>query len=377
MRKRIFLSPPHLGGEEIKEVQKAIQSNWIAPAGPATALFEKKITEYNQTDYCVAVNSGTAAIHLALIVLGVEKGDEVICPTFTFAGSCNPILYQGAVPVFVDAEKESWCLDPQLLEEAIEDRIRLGKKPRAIIVVHLFGMPACMNEIRNVAKKYTIPVVEDAAEALGSVYEGQHAGTLGDIGIYSFNGNKIITTSGGGALVSCNKDWIERARYLSGQARSAVPYYHHETTVYNYQLSNISASIGIGQFSVLNERLKQKRKIFETYQSELKTHGFLFQEENSNTFSNRWITSILMPVKSKNGLNEKIRLALEGQNIESRPLWKPMHLQPAFNQYPSYLSGAAEHLFINGLCLPSGTSLSEEDQEIIIKKLIETAGYTA
>ncbi|MBS1490503.1 MAG: aminotransferase class I/II-fold pyridoxal phosphate-dependent enzyme [Bacteroidetes bacterium] len=376
MRKRIFLSPPHLGGEESKEVEKAIQSNWIAPAGPATALFENKITAYNQTDYCVAVNSGTAAIHLALIVLGVEKGDEVICPTFTFAGSCNPILYQRAVPVFVDAEKESWCLDPHLLEEAITDRIRLGKKPKAIIVVHLFGMPARMDEILNVAKKYAIPVVEDAAEALGSVYNGQHAGTIGDIGVYSFNGNKIITTSGGGALVSFNKEWIDQARYLSGQARSAVPYYHHESTGYNYQLSNISASIGVGQFSVLNERLKQKRKIFETYQSELKKHNFLFQEENLNTFSNRWITSILMPPKSKKSLNEEIRLVLEAENIESRPLWKPMHLQPVFRHYPNYLSGVAERLFGGGLCLPSGTSLAKEDQEIIIQKLIETAGYT-
>ncbi|MBS1541767.1 MAG: aminotransferase class I/II-fold pyridoxal phosphate-dependent enzyme [Bacteroidetes bacterium] len=371
MRNRIFLSPPHLSGEEIKEIEKAIQSNWIAPAGPATAAFERKIAQYNGVEHCVAVNSGTAAIHLALVVLGVEKGDEVICPTFTFAGSCYPILYQSATPVLVDSEKEGWGIDPKLMDEAIADRIRLGKKPKAIIVVHLFGMPARMNEIMAIAKKYSIPVIEDAAEALGSTYAGKHAGSMGDIGIYSFNGNKIITTSGGGALVSSKKEWVEQARYLSGQAKSPVPYYHHETIGFNYQLSNISSAMGVAQFSVLDERIREKRKVFDFYKSTLTNHGFGFQKEDEVSFSNRWITSVLTPNYSTDNSNNKIRLELEHENIEARLLWKPMHLQPVFNKFPFYDSGVAEDLFSRGLCLPSGTSLTEADQKLITSKLIK------
>ncbi|MBS1949719.1 MAG: DegT/DnrJ/EryC1/StrS family aminotransferase [Bacteroidetes bacterium] len=371
MRERIFLSPPHLCGEEIREVERAVQSNWIAPAGPATRQFEKLISQYNKIDHCVAVSSGTAAIHLALIVLGVGREDEVVCPTFTFAGSCYPVLYQSAIPVLVDSEKEGWGIDPKLLDEVIADRIRLGKKPKAIIVVHLFGMPARMNEILTVSKKYSIPVIEDAAEALGSTYLDKPAGTMGDLGIYSFNGNKIITTSGGGALVSSNQEWINYARYLSGQAKSQAPYYHHEAMGYNYQLSNISASLGVGQFSALLTRIEQKRRLFQYYESQVSKYGFEFQQEQDGVFSNRWLTTVLMKPGAAKNSNEVIRLELENENIEARLLWKPMHLQPIFEKYPFYGSGVSENLFSRGLCLPSGSNLSQEDQKLIIQKLIK------
>jgi dTDP-4-amino-4,6-dideoxygalactose transaminase len=371
MSQRIYLSPPHLSGEELEYVKKALDSNWVAPVGPAITEFESQLANFNSVQHCLAVSSGTAAIHLALIVLGVQDGDEVVCSTFTFSGSCNPIMYQSATPVFVDSETETWNMDPVLLNQAIEDRIRKGKKPKAIIVVDLFGMPAKMNEINAIARHYQISVVEDAAEALGYTYHGEKAGALGDIGIYSFNGNKIITTSGGGAAVSNKKEWIERARYLSSQSRSPLPYYEHEEVGYNYQLSNICASIGLSQMKALNLRIKQRRRIFEQYKSKLSDETFSFQSEPNGFVSNRWLTT--MVVNSDKNFNEKIRIELNKSGIESRLLWKPMHLQPVFKHAPAYISGVSESLFRDGLCLPSGSGLSESQIDFIVKKIRSTA----
>jgi len=363
MQPRIYLSPPHLSGEEIHFIKEALDSNWVAPAGPAIGDFEREIAKNCSIENCLVVSSGTAAIHLALIVLGVKSGDEVICSTFTFSGSCNPIIYQGATPVFVDSELQSWNMDHQLLEDAIKARMKLGKKPKAIIVVHLFGMPAQMNQIMEIARRYEIHVIEDAAEAFGSKYRNQNAGSIGDIGIFSFNGNKIITTSGGGALVSKNKQWIEKARFLSSQSRSPVPYYQHEEIGYNYQLSNVCASIGLGQIKVLHERVRQRRKIFEFYTSHLTGKTFSFQQELPESFSNRWLTTVLLDPATASP--EDLRVELERSNIETRPLWKPMHLQPVFQGAPTYLNGVSEDLFEKGLCLPSGTALTEEQLNLI------------
>ncbi len=370
MNERIYLSPPHLSGDELKFVHQAFESNWIAPAGPAIHSFEKHLADYNSIEHCVALSSGTAAIHLALIILGIGKGDEVICSTFTFSGSCNPIVYQSAVPVFVDSESESWNMDPQLLEQAIKERIKLKKKPKAIIVVHLFGMPARMEEIMSIARQYEIPVIEDAAEALGSEYQNRKAGTIGDIGVFSFNGNKIITTSGGGAMISENKKWIERARFLSSQSRSPAPHYEHKEIGFNYQLSNICASIGLGQMLVLDERVNARRKIFDWYKQRLADSVFVFQPEMKEAKSNRWLTTVHIESNKENISAEGIRETLEKKNIETRPLWKPMHLQPVFKNAPSYLNGVSESLFENGLCLPSGSNLSEEDLELIAGSIL-------
>ena len=367
MSKRIYLSPPHMGGEELNYIHQAFDTNWVSPTGPHIDTFEKELATYNGMEYCAALSSGTAAIHLALVILGIKQGDEVICSTFTFSGSCNPIAYVGATPVFVDSELETWNMDPALLEEAILDRIRKGKKPKAIILVHLYGMPAKLNELMAISRKYEIPVIEDAAEALGSTYFGQKAGTFGDFGIYSFNGNKIITTSGGGALVSKNENWIKRARFLATQARDAAPHYQHSEIGYNYRLSNISAGIGLGQLKVLDERVRQRRANFEFYHAAL-AHlpGLTFQPEMAGSFSNRWLTTFLIdPSRSGGVTREDIRLALEKENIESRPLWKPMHLQPIFQQFPNYGGGVSEKLFEQGLCLPSGSALKEDELRIM------------
>jgi dTDP-4-amino-4,6-dideoxygalactose transaminase len=287
--------------------------------------------------------------------LGVQRCDEVMCSTFTFSGSCNPIVYQGATPVFVDSEPQTWNMDPEVLKQAIADRLaKTGKKPKAIIVVHLYGMPAKMREIMAVAEQYQIPVIEDAAEALGSTYQGKKCGTFGDFGILSFNGNKIITTSGGGALISRKSEWTERAKFLATQARDAAPHYQHSEIGYNYRLSNICAGIGRGQLQVLDERVTQRRSIFELYHQQLRK-SVLFPEEPAEMFSNRWLTTVLFDGYEA---REKARLALEKENIESRPLWKPMHLQPVFKSYPSYINGTSELLFNRGLCLPSGSSLT-------------------
>lgn len=371
MSKRIYLSPPQLSGEELHELQAALQSNWIAPAGPATRAFEEKIAEYTGVPHVVAVNTGTSAIHLALAAVGVGPGDEVICPTLTFAGSCFPIRYLGATPVLIDAEPRGWNIDPALIETAIVDRMRKNKKPKAILVVHLFGLPADLQAISSIAQKYDIPVVEDAAEALGSYYQGIHVGNQGAIGIFSFNGNKILTTSGGGAVVTHRKEWADHVRYLSSQARLPVHYYQHEEVGFNYQLSNICAAVGLGQFQKLTERIRQRQWIFEVYRKRLSNLGFRFQKEDEGMTSNRWLTTVLTPEGKPENLNEIIRKALDKNEVEARLFWKPMHLQPVFSGCPSYLTGVADRLFNYGLCLPSGSALTETDLDRVVDIVLE------
>lgn len=355
-KERIWLSPPHMSGEEIKFVQEAFETNWIAPVGPHLEAFEKELSDYVGVEHCAVLSSGTAAIHLALIVLGVHQDDEVICSSFTFSGSCNPVIYVGATPVFVDSERDTWNMDPVLLEEAIQDRKKItGKLPKAIIVVHLYGMPAKMNEIVSIAMKYKIPIIEDAAEAIGSSYHGKKLGSLGDIGIFSFNGNKIITTSGGGALVSSNKDWIDKAKFLATQARDKAPHYEHSAIGYNYRLSNVSAGIGRGQLRVLEQRVRKRRSNFEFYKTSMAgSKEIRFTDELRGSYSNRWLTTVLLRSFE---VRETVRLSFEAENIESRPLWKPMHLQPVFRGFPHYLNGISEQMFWVGLCLPSGSQM--------------------
>ncbi|MEO5602548.1 MAG: aminotransferase class I/II-fold pyridoxal phosphate-dependent enzyme, partial [Cyclobacteriaceae bacterium] len=323
--------------------------------------FEEELKAVLNTGDLITVNSGTSAIHLGLLALGVGKDDEVICSTFTFCASVNPIIYCGAKPVFVDSEKLTWNMDPDLLEEVIEDRMKkTGKKPKVIIVVHLYGMPARMDKIMEVSHKHNIPVLEDAAEALGSRYQGKPAGTFGEAGILSFNGNKIITTSGGGALFSSNAKLIEKARYMRQEAKEPLPYYEHKAVGYNYRLSNLLAAVGRSQLKVLADRINTRRKIFKTYVEELNgITGITFQPEDYGLQSNRWLTAII--IRHSKIKSEKIRLALADANIESRPLWKPMHVQPVYKEYPAYLSGVSKDLFDHGLCLPSGSNILEED----------------
>jgi len=370
MNKKIWLSSPHMSGNEQKYINEAFEQNWIAPLGPNVNGFEQEIGNYIEVPHVAALSSGTGAIHLALIMLGVEANDEVICSSFTFSASANPIVYQNAIPVFVDSEPATWNMDPKLLELAILDRIKNGKKPKAIMVVHLYGMPAKMDEILKIANYYRIPVIEDAAEALGSKYDGKHCGSFGEMSVLSFNGNKIITTSGGGALLSKNKDYIQKARFLATQARDQAPHYQHSQIGYNYRMSNIIAGIGRGQLEVLNERVKQRRENFYFYKelfSSIKGVTFL-DEPDQRYFSNYWLTSIRISPKESGGITrEDLRIALEKENIESRPLWKPMHLQPVFERYPVYENGTSKTLFNEGLCLPSGSNLSDEDRVRIAK----------
>ncbi|WP_343745563.1 aminotransferase class I/II-fold pyridoxal phosphate-dependent enzyme [Chitinophaga sp.] len=374
MNEKIWLSSPHMGGQELEYVKDAFQSNWIAPLGPNVDGFEEDLAKYTGSPFVAALSAGTAALHLALILLDVKQGDEVLCQSMTFSASANPIAYQGAIPVFVDSEKETWNMDPVLLEEAIKDRMAKGKKPKAIIPVHLYGMPAKMTEILAIAAKYEIPVIEDAAEALGSLYQGKACGTLGETGILSFNGNKIITTSGGGALIGRNGDQIKKARFLATQARDNAPHYEHTHIGYNYRMSNICAGIGRGQMLVLNDRVEQRRRNFDYYVKELAgLPGITFLQEPEGSFSNRWLTTVLVNKEATGGISrETIRQALEKENIESRPLWKPMHIQPVFSGAPAYVNGVSEKLFDDGLCLPSGSNLTIQQLESIvinIKKL--------
>ncbi len=366
MAKRIYLSPPHVGGEELKLLIEAFESNWIAPLGPHVDAFEKEMAQYVGVKHAAALSSGTAAIHLALIILGVEAGDEVLCQSFTFAGSANPIVYQKAVPVFIDSEPQSWNMDPDLLETAIKERIKKGKTPKAVIVVHLYGQPAQMDEISQICRRYDIPLIEDAAEALGSRYNGKKAGSFGRFAILSFNGNKIITTSGGGMLLSEEQAVIERARFLATQARDDAPHYEHSVIGYNYRMSNLLAAVGRGQLKVIEERVRRKREIFEFYRERLgRFEGIAFQPELKISRSNRWLTAITIDPDKTGTTRETVRLALEAQNIESRPLWKPMHLQPVFKDAPRYDNGVSEALFKDGLCLPSGTALCDDDLDRI------------
>lgn len=365
---KIWLSSPHMGEDEFKFVKEAFDTNWIAPLGPNVDGFEQDLCNYTGSKYSAALSSGTAAIHLSLILLGVKPGDEVICSSFTFSASANPILYLGAIPVFVDSEISTWNINPAILETAIKDRIAKGKKPKAIIAVHLYGVPARIDEIMKIANKYEIPVIEDAAEALGSKYFGKPLGSIGVIGILSFNGNKIITTSGGGALISDNKDYIVKARFLSTQARDNAPHYQHSEIGFNYRMSNVCAGIGRGQMRVLDERVSQRRDNFKFYEYEIGSFaGIDFQLEPEGGFSNRWLTTIIIdPGKTGGIMREDLRLAMAKENIECRPLWKPMHLQPVFRQYPFYGDHTSEKLFENGLCLPSGSNLSAEDKARIL-----------
>ncbi len=372
MNSKIWLSSPHMGGNEMKYVQEAYDTNWVAPLGPNVNEFENELASYLSVKGVAALSSGTAALHLALVMLGVEPGDEVICQSFTFSASANPIVYLGATPVFIDSESETWNMDPALLKDAITDRIKRGKKPRAIIVVHLYGMPAKMNDILDIAKHYEIPVIEDAAEALGSNYKGRPCGSMGTIGILSFNGNKIITTSGGGALISNRIEYVDRSRFLSTQARDNAPHYQHSEIGYNYRMSNIVAGIGRGQLEVLPSRIEARRANNVFYREILKRYQYIsFQNELTGHFSNYWLTSVIVGNNPRNIDRERIRLSLEKANIETRPLWKPMHMQPVFSKCPSYLSGVSERLFQDGLCLPSGSNLSAEEKDRIFFSLKE------
>ena len=401
---RIYLSSPHMGGEELDYIHEAFEKNWIAPLGANVDGFEEDLQNYTGRDHAAVVTSGTAAIHLALMLCGVEAGDEVICQSFTFAATANPIRYQGATPVFIDSEPETWNMDPELLEQAIlersdrvtksqSDKEATGKKPKAIVVVHLYGMPAKMDRILEIGEKYDIPVIEDAAEALGSSINGQKCGTFGKLSVLSFNGNKIITTSGGGALLGDDEQLIKKARFLATQARDDAPHYQHSQLGYNYRMSNIVAGIGRGQMKVLDERVEARRANHDFYfeelngmwlqsgiqnfsqDSRLKTQdssGLYFLKEHESYKSNRWLTTILVnPEETAGVTREDIRLALEEKNIESRPLWKPMHLQPLYEDAPYYGKGVSDELFKYGLCLPSGSNLRERDKERVISALRE------
>ena len=374
-REKIWLSSPHLGHTELNYIKEAFDGNWIAPLGPHVNGFEQALQVKTKSSNAAALSSGTAAIHMALILLDVKAGDIIFCQSMTFSASANPIAYQGAIPVFIDSEINTWNMDPSLLRKALEEAKQKNKLPKAIIVVHLYGMPAKMNEIISIAIEFGVPVIEDAAEALGSNINGNPCGNFGTFGVLSFNGNKIITTSGGGALLSHNREMIEKARYLSTQARDIAPHYQHSQIGYNYRMSNILAGIGRGQLEVLDDRVSARRNNFERYKAfftKYNNSGFniQFQEEPTGYFSNRWLTCIILDSNKNNGLTrEEIRLAMELKNIETRPLWKPMHLQPVFADSINYLNGISDNLFENGLCLPSGSNLTEEEFDRIFQCL--------
>ena len=366
---RIWLSTPHMSGNELDFIHDAFEKNHVFPLGPNVNGFEDDIKGITGASHCTCLVSGTSAIHLALIILGVHQGDEVICSSFTFSASANPIVYQGAIPIFIDSEPGTWNLEPGLLEEAIADRIRKGKKPKAIIPVHLYGMPCRINEVMDIARRYEIPVIEDAAESFGSTFNEKHTGTFGDIGIYSFNGNKIITTSGGGAMISTQEAYCSKAFFLATQARDQAPHYQHSQIGYNYRMSNISAGIGRGQIRVIEDRVRQRRENWFFYRNALSEfEGIRFQEEpDQRFFSNHWLTTILVdPAKTGGITREHLRLELERHNIESRPLWKPMHLQPVFKDYPAYTNGTSESMFEIGLCLPSSSSLTDSERNRLL-----------
>lgn len=383
--KKIWLSSPHMGSTEKTFVEEAFATNWIAPLGPHVNDFEEDLCKFTGIRQAAALSSGTAALHLSLILAGVGQNDLVLCQSMTFSASANPIVYQGAIPVFVDSEQDTWNISPEHTENAIKAALEgrltmngktlLPQKPKVVIPVHLYGMPAKMDDIMAVARKYEITVIEDAAESLGAFYHDKHTGTFGEMGVLSFNGNKIITTSSGGALISNNSRHIEKARFLATQARDNAPHYQHSHIGYNYRMSNVLAGIGRGQMEVLTERVRQRRSNFERYNDffeTLKARGYnvRFQDEAPGTFANRWLTCIYLdPAENKGITREMVRLALEQDNIESRPLWKPMHMQPVFGKYPFFGDGTSSRLFENGLCLPSGSNLSSDDFQRIFNVL--------
>lgn len=371
MSSRIFLSLPHLGGNEMKWIEEAFKDSWVVPLGPNVNEFEQLLGDYLGNNNVVALSAGTAALHLGLVALDVKAGDEVLCQSFTFAASANPIKYLGANPVFVDSEPDTWNMCPQALEEAICDRKRItGRYPKAIIPVHLYGMPAKMNEIVAISNKYNIPIIEDAAEALGSTYYDKKCGTFGEYGVLSFNGNKIITTSGGGALICPNETADKHIKFLATQARENMPYYYHNVIGYNYRLSNISAGIGCGQMQVLDDHVARRRAIHKLYTELLKdVDGISVKQNPSDKFdSNFWLTTITFNEKL-NVTPEDMRLALEAENIESRWLWRPMHMQPVYHDAPYYGGNCAESLFNTGLCLPSGSCLTDEDIHRVVNAI--------
>ncbi|MCM3735026.1 aminotransferase class I/II-fold pyridoxal phosphate-dependent enzyme [Bacillus cytotoxicus] len=371
-KKRIYLSSPHMSGNEQKYIQDAFDTNWIAPLGPNVDAFEKELASFVGVKGAAAVSSGTAAIHLALRLLDVQKGDKVFCSSLTFVASANPIVYLGAEPVFIDSEPETWNMSPQALHCALRDADEEGILPKAIIVVNLYGQSAKMDEILSLSHKYHVPVIEDAAESLGSTYKGKASGTFGDFGVYSFNGNKIITTSGGGMLVSNDIDALQQARFLSTQARDAAPHYQHSEIGYNYRMSNILAGVGRAQLEVLDERVRARRFIFERYYEELSSlSGFYFMPELENSYSNRWLTTLTIDEKKAGISIELLLKVLDKEDIEARPVWKPLHMQPLFEGMKYYShskhNDVSEQLFEMGICLPSSSNMADEDQRRVIQ----------
>lgn len=366
MQSKIYLSPPHMSGREMKYIQEAFESNWIAPVGPNVDAFEAELCQYTGSKYALTVSSGTAAIHLALLALGIGKEDIVLCQSLTFVATANPIMYVGAMPVFIDSEPITWNMCPNALEDAIVHYLSIDRKPKAVIVVHLYGMPAMLDEILYLCKKYEIPLIEDAAEALGSEYRGRKAGTFGDIGVLSFNGNKIITTSSGGAMLSDNAKHIEKARFLATQAREPVAHYEHAEIGYNYRMSNVCAGIGRGQLEVIAERVARRRANFQFYQTFLGgMSGISFQDGLANMLSNRWLTAIIIRCPEIDPFH--IQNVLAEHAIESRPVWKPMHCQKIYETLPRFGGSVSEKLFDRGLCLPSGSDLDDDDRVLIAR----------
>jgi len=368
---RIFLSPPHMCGKELEYINEAFESNYIAPVGPHVDAFEKEFCNTIGAQHAAAVSSGTAALHLALQLCDIGEGDIVACSTFTFAGSAFPIAYQRAIPVFIDSDYKSWNMDPNILEDAAKEGQKKGKPIKAAIVVHLYGQAADLDPIIDICTKFGIFLIEDAAESLGATYKGNNTGNMAPISIFSFNGNKIITTSGGGMLVAKDKAIADKARFLATQARDPFPHYEHSSIGFNYRLSNICAAIGRGQLTVLQDRIEKKRLIFTQYHKRLSSiPGINFMPDASFGKCNRWLTCITLNPKETSATPDRLMAALEKENIESRPLWKPMHLQPVFKKYPSYLNGVSEDLFKRGLCLPSGTNLTEADIDGIVAVML-------
>ena len=371
---RIYLSPPHLGRHELNYLHKAVEDNWVAPTGPNLTGFEADLCAFTGVAHAVALTSGTAAIHLGLRLLGVGPGDEVLCPSFTFVATANPIIYCGAAPVFVDSEADTWNICPARLREAITDRIRLGKKPKALILVHLYGMPAKLDELLGVAQEYGVAVLEDAAEALGARYRGRPLGSFGQVSVFSFNGNKILTTSGGGALLTPDAALAKRALFLATQAKDPAPHYQHSEIGYNYRLSNLLAGIGRGQMELLEDRVKRRREIFNWYRENLAGLAGLAvapATEPIGSHANRWLTTVLLDPTATSATPETLRQHLETKKIESRPLWKPLHLQPLFAGAPMYGGAVCEDLFARGLCLPSGTAMGDEELRRVAKAVRE------
>lgn len=371
---RIYLSPPHLGRHELNYLHKAVEDNWVAPVGPNIDGFEADICAAVGVAHCVALNSGTAALHLGLLLLGVGPGDEVLCPSFTFVATANAITYCGATPVFVDSEADTWNMCPARLREALADRHRLGKKPKALLLVHLYGMPAKLDELLAIATEYELPVLEDAAEALGATWQQRPLGSFGQVGVFSFNGNKILTTSGGGALVTADAGLARRARFLATQAKDDAPHYQHSEVGYNYRLSNLLAGIGRGQMELLPDRVKRRREIFNWYREHLAGLPGLAlapATEPSGSRANRWLTTLLLDPAATAATPESVRQYLETRRIESRPLWKPLHLQPLFASAPMYGGAVCAGLFARGLCLPSGTAMGDEELHRVAKAVRE------